>query len=143
MSPMPSLPVISTRPCAISSACEQLSIWHGPAIRARGRSLPIVTLPTWMWRGFVALIGVVMLAPMRTRSNQAGLVERGADERGEERVRLERFRFELGMELHADEPGMAGKLDDLGQLAIGRHAGEAQALILQPALVVDVDLVAV
>src|SRR5207302_1861118 len=67
------------------------------------------------------------------RLDQAGLVERGTNERGEERVRLERLRFELGMELHADEPGMARPLYDLGQLAVGRHAGEAQPLILQPA----------
>src|SRR5260221_13538096 len=143
MRPMPSLPVSSTRPCAISSACARLSIWHGPANRGRGRSLPIVTLPTWMWRGFVAFVGVVMLAPMRMLSNQAGLVERGADERREERVRLERLRFQLGMELYADEPGVAGELDDLGQFAIGRHAGEEQALVLEPGLVVDIDLVAV
>src|SRR5260221_4676805 len=97
MRPMPSLPVSSTRPCAISSACARLSIWHGPAIRARGRSLPIVTLPTWMWRGFVAFVLVVMLAPMRMRSHQAGLVERGADEQREERGRLERATFELGV----------------------------------------------
>src|SRR5258708_31361103 len=118
MRPIPSLPVISTRPCAISSACARLSIWHGPAIRASGGSLPIVTLPAWTWRGVVASVGIVMLAPVRTRSHQAGLVKCGANEGGKERVRLERFRFELGMELHADEPGMAGELDDLGQLAI-------------------------
>src|SRR5690348_18447353 len=47
------------------------------------------------------------------------------------------------MVLHADEPGMLGNLDDLGQLAIGRHAGEAQSRILELALVVDVDLVTV
>src|SRR5476651_1258514 len=75
--------------------------------------------------------------------HQPRLVERGTDERGEERVRLEWLRFELGVELHADEPGMAGKLDDLGQLAVRRHAGKAQPLVLEPSLVVDVDLVAV
>src|SRR5260221_403612 len=45
------------------------------------------------------------------------------------------------MVLHADEPGMVGDLDDLRQLAVGRHAGEAQSGILELALVVDVDLV--
>ena len=54
--------------------------------------------------------------------HEARLVERGADERGEERVRLEWTRFELGMELHADEPGVIGKLDDFRQDAVRRHA---------------------
>ncbi len=38
---------------------------------------------------------------------------------------------------------MVRDLDDLRQHAVGRHAGEAQARLLQPVLVVDVDLVAV
>src|SRR5215472_7565983 len=46
------------------------------------------------------------------------------------------------MELHADEPAMAGQLDDFRQLAIGRHAGEEEPRILELAPVVDVDLVA-
>ena len=33
---------------------------------------------------------------------------RGADERGEQRVRLEGLRFELGVKLHADEPRVVG-----------------------------------
>ena len=63
--------------------------------------------------------------------------------RGEQRVRLERARFQLGMELHADEPGMVGAFDDLRQQAVGRHAGEPQAVLLEPVAIVDVDLVAV
>src|SRR6185437_6954727 len=86
---------------------------------------------------------MVIGTPMRRASDQASLIERGADERGEERVRLEGLRFQLGVELHADEPGVTGDLDDLGQFAVGRHAGEAQPLVLETALVVDVDLVAV
>src|SRR5690349_24739300 len=47
------------------------------------------------------------------------------------------------MELHADEPRMVGDLDDLRQLAVGRHAGEQQADLLQPLLVINIHLVAV
>src|SRR5258708_23760353 len=95
-----------------------------------------------MWRGLVAFVGVVMLAPMRMRSHQAGLVERGADERREERVRLERLRFPLGMELYAGEPRGARELHHIGQFAIWRHAGEKQTLVLEPGPLLDIVLVA-
>jgi hypothetical protein len=84
---------------------------------------------------------------MSTSSPSAARTHRsrnaGGDEAGEQRVRLERARFQLGVELHADEPGMVGDFDDLRQHAVGRHAGETQAVLLEPVLVVDVDLVAV
>src|SRR5512137_2516637 len=88
---------------------------------------------------------VTEIRPERTAAklHQAALVLGGADERREQRVRRERPGFQLRMVLYADEPGMVGDLDDLGQDAVGRHAGEAQAHLLQPVLVVDVDLVAV
>ena len=47
------------------------------------------------------------------------------------------------MELHADEPGMVIVLDDLRQDAVGRHAGETHAALLEPAFITGVDLVAV
>ncbi len=47
------------------------------------------------------------------------------------------------MELHADEPGMVVALDDLGQHAVGRHAGHLQARGLDLVAIADVDLVAV
>src|SRR3954470_22463990 len=103
---MPSLSVISTNAWAVSSACARLSIWQGPAISASGRSLPTRICPMATWRGLVVM------------SDQPGLVQRGADERREQRVRLERLRLELRMKLHADEPRMVGELDDLGQLAV-------------------------
>jgi hypothetical protein len=54
------------------------------------------------------------------------------DERRKQRMRLERARFQFGMELHADEPGMVLIFDDLRQHAVGRHAGEAHAVLLEP-----------
>ena len=40
-------------------------------------------------------------------------------------MRVERLGLELGVELDADIPGMGRQLDDLGQNAVGRQAGEA------------------
>ena len=56
---------------------------------------------------------------------------------------VEGARLQLGVILHADEPRVAFELDRLGQEAVGRHAGEADAVLLEPVAVVDVDLVAV
>ena len=46
----------------------------------------------------------------------------GADKAGKQRMRLERPRLELGMELHGQEPGMTRQLGDLDELAVGRSA---------------------
>src|SRR6266496_2806672 len=75
--------------------------------------------------------------------HQPALLHRRLDEGGEQRVRLERPGFQLGVELHADEPGMVLVFDDLRQHAVGRQAREAQAVLLEPVLVGGVDLVAV
>src|SRR5262245_9396835 len=75
--------------------------------------------------------------------HQPALLNCCADERREQRVRLEWPRFQLGMELHADKPGMIFVLDDFGQNAIGRHSREAHAPLLEPALVASIDLVSV
>src|SRR5207237_9772934 len=58
-------------------------------------------------------------------------------------MRLKGPRLQLGVELHADEPGMVLVFDDLRQHAVGRQAGEAQAVLLEAVLVSGVDLVAV
>src|SRR5208337_1419039 len=100
---MPSLAVISTSAALISSACARFSSAQGPAIKTSGRSLPRVMSPIVTWRGVIA-----------GSSNETRLVQRGADEGGEQRVRLERSRFELGMELHTDIPRMSGELDYFG-----------------------------
>ena len=49
----------------------------------------------------------------------------GGDEVAEEWVRLERLGLELGMELAAQEEGVAGDLDDLDVGGVGSCAGEA------------------
>src|SRR3954469_3729684 len=77
------------------------------------------------------------------RSDQPALLQRSFDEAREQGMRLERPALQLGMELDADEPRMVGTFDDLGQLVVGRHAGEDQPRSLQRVAIMDVDLVAV
>src|SRR3989344_5532835 len=75
-------------------------------------------------------------------SDQPALRDRGLDEAGEERMRIEWLALELGMVLHPDEPAVIGPLDDLGQDAVGRHAGKDQSALFQPLVIGRVDLVA-
>src|SRR4051794_34453078 len=97
------------------TACASLSITHGPAIRSSGVPPPTVRPANW--------IGVTPL----TYHGRGVLLRRGhlvlvarADEAGEQRMRLERLRLELRVELHGDVPGMRRYLDDLDKLAVER-----------------------
>ena len=67
----------------------------------------------------------------------------GADERLEQRMRLQRLRLELRMELAAEEMRMSGELDDLDVGAVGRGPGDAQARRGQRLFVLAVEFVAV
>ena len=57
-------------------------------------------------------------------------VARGADEAAEDGLRGERLALELGVELHADEPGVVLDLDDLDQVELRVDAGHDQAALL-------------
>ena len=59
------------------------------------------------------------IAALMGRLNQPALLHRRRNERREQRMRVEGAGFELGVELHADEPGVVGQLDDLGQQPVG------------------------
>src|SRR5580658_3606082 len=74
-----------------------------------------------------------------TRSDQSGLTYRRGDEIREQWMRVERLRFQLGMILHADIPGMARQFDDFRQHPIRRHAAETQSRRLQFLTIIDVD----
>src|SRR5215210_1121516 len=76
-------------------------------------------------------------------SDQPALFDRRLDKALEQRMRVERLALQLRVELNADEPGMVGPLDDLGERAVRAHSREDQAAFLERALVMDVDLVAV
>ncbi len=47
-------------------------------------------------------------------------------------MRIERLRFQLGMELHADEPGMVGTSTISGSTPSGDMPEKTQAGLLQP-----------
>src|SRR5271157_5515357 len=66
---------------------------------------------------------------------------RRLDERRKQRMRLQRLRLELGMELAAQEVGVVGNLDDLDVGAVGRCAADAQSACGKRALVLAVELV--
>src|SRR2546425_6872279 len=57
------------------------------------------------------------------------VIERGTHEAGEQRMRSHRPRFELGVELAADEPRMIRQLDHLDERAVGRQAGRPQSIL--------------
>lgn len=55
------------------------------------------------------------------------ILEAGADERGEQWMRSQRFGFEFGMELAAYEPGVVGGFDYLYVNSVGGASGDAEA----------------
>ena len=71
------------------------------------------------------------------------VIQGGADEGGEERMRHERLGFEFGMELAAEKPGVFGRLDDFDVISVGRAAGDAEAGVRQSFFVVAIKFVAV
>src|SRR5262245_6163850 len=58
-------------------------------------------------------------------------------------MRLEGARLQFRVELHADEPGVIGKFDDLGQQPVRRHPAKAHARRFQARTIARIDLVAV
>src|SRR5678815_5124469 len=131
----PSAAVISLRWPATSSCSCSDSTTQGPAIRNSGCSSPALKPQSFMSacsRGdLLAARGLVL--------------ERGVDEGLEEGMSAPGGGLELGMELHADEPGVHAprQLDDLGQLVALRDRRDHQAGLGQPVEVVLVGLVAV
>src|SRR5262249_16501702 len=87
--------------------------------------------------------GNIVFSSSPATSHQPALLHGGLDEGGEQRVRSEWAGLQLGMALHADEPGMVGIFDNLRQAPTRRHAAEMHAALLEPPLVGSVDLVAV
>src|SRR5665213_2083681 len=75
--------------------------------------------------------------------NQPVLLHRRRDERRKQRMGVEGARFQFGMKLHADEPGVIGYFHDLRQAVIGRPAGDFEALIFELLCVAGVHFIAV
>src|SRR6266446_5175506 len=128
MRPICNFAAISANAALVSKACARDSSVFGPTMNTSGRSLPSVRSPTETWRGCMVLSATLKC---HCGLHQPRLVEGGLDERGEQRVRLEGLGFQLGMELHADKPGVVGDFDNLRQQAVGRHPGKAQPGLLE------------
>ncbi len=69
-------------------------------------------------------------------------VQGGPEERREQRMRFQRLRFEFGMELAAEIPGMIRQFADFDVHAIGSLAGKPQAMRCQHAFKLAIEFVA-
>src|SRR5438552_13609612 len=146
---MPSAPVISFSWPATSIWSCSLSTTHGPAMRKKGWSRPaskpqsFTAYPAPRTSDLSSCFGTADHLQCRFRDAQLVLLQRGLDERGEERVAVARRRGELRVVLHAHEPRVVGELGDLGEvLGLGLGADD-EARLLEARHVVVVDLVAV
>src|SRR5215510_6933465 len=115
---------------AVSSACDALSMTHGPRMKASGWPPPTEKGP--IRTGFTVLI----LAVRRSRDvygiELTSLVPVARlDEARKQRMRPQRLRLELRMKLHRDEPRMRGALGDLDELSIGGAARHLHATLRQ------------
>src|SRR4051794_5394585 len=124
-------PTASRIPRAMRCTCSSLSITQGPAISTS-------RLPK-----SANSIGTREQRLLNRRLTPVALPLRRPYEALEQRVRLHRLRFELGMELAAQIPRMVRDLTDLDVRIVGRLAGDFQSRRLQPLLVFTIEFVAV
>src|SRR5205823_6251286 len=106
---------------AVSIACASLSMTQGPAMSTSDPP-PMLTPPASTVRVGATRLpyhGRRGMVPLRALVRVAGF-----DESGEQRVRLERLRRELRVELHRHVPRMRRQLDDLDELAVERAADD-------------------
>src|SRR6185503_3589258 len=132
----PARRVISRSARAVSMACASLSMTQGPAMSTR-LPAPMLTPP--------ASTGTTRLPHHRGRGGvgvRALVAAAGLDEPGKQRVRLQRLRLELRVELHRDVPRVRWQLDDLDELAVERAPHDFEPLLGQRLLVEAVELVA-
>src|SRR5262245_43212323 len=134
MNGTPASPVMRRSRSPIISACFSSSIAHGPPMSARGAPPPIVTAPI-----VTARVSVIR-ASRGSSSPGALMVQRGLDERGEERMRLPRPRAEFRVELAGHEPGMVRQLDDLDQLLVRPDPRDPKPALHEGVEIVVVDL---
>src|SRR5438034_6048576 len=114
-------PAISRIATAMRSTCSSLSITHGPAIKTSGASPPKrIPDPTSI------PCGVLDISQERSGQPSLAILVGGPDEGPEQRMRLERFRFEFGMELAAQIPGVVADLADLDVGVVRCLAGDPE-----------------
>src|SRR6476620_6394241 len=128
---------MSRTAAAISRTCASLSMTHGPAMSTSG-PLPMLTSPIVTGITRLPYHGGRGLGPPRDLVPVARV-----DEAGEQRMRLEWFRLELGVELYRDVPRMRGELDDLDELAVKGSADDVETPLGEQPFVEAVELVPV
>ena len=109
---------ISTSAAAVSSACVAALDRAGPGDQDQRQ---VVADPERRRCATCADHSAAHLRPAATARRAASMNEANSG------CGCERLGLQLGVELHADEPGMVRQLDDLGQQAVRRHAGEDHA----------------
>src|SRR5262245_32598814 len=118
---------------AMPSAWSSLSMTQGPAMSASGAPPPITIPPP---------TGTARVGGLPSAGGRP-VAFAGIDEAPEQRVGLDRLRFELGMELTGEEIRVIGDLDDLDEPAVRSLAGDPHAALLEIVHVPALDLVAV
>src|SRR5579862_2130506 len=138
-------PAILRIASAIKCTWASLSMTHGPAIRPSAWPAPKAmvsppgvrtSIPTRVLVDLFVIVAPILIAP-------AAVFIRRADEGAKQRMRLERFGFELRMELAAQEPRVIRNLADLNVGLIRRFAGNSQASGSKNFFVLAIELVAV
>ncbi len=72
----------------------------------------------FLFISFFLLAGEAQIDRIAHSSNQTALGNGSLDEGGKQGMWLKGARFEFGMKLHPDKPGVVGTLDNLGQFPI-------------------------
>src|SRR3954447_14332607 len=135
MNGTPARRVMSRSASAVSTAWDSLSMTQGPAMRTSGPepmlrpaiSTGSTRLP---YHGGGSMVAHGQLVPVAC-----------LDESREQRMRLQRLRLELGVELHGDVPGMRRELEDLDELAVERAADDLESALGQRLLIQAVEFV--
>src|SRR4030095_1930793 len=124
---------------AVSSACDSLSMTHGPRMKASGCPPPTENDP--IRTGFTVLILSVRRSRDVHRIELSSLMPIARlDEARKQRMRSQRLRLELRMELPRDEPRMRGEFRNLDELPIRGTAGYLHAVLRQRGLIEAVEL---
>src|SRR5262245_2860334 len=104
-------PIVSPamRTARVGVICPRGGPGHGPP-----RPPTLGRAPAQPWRASESSPAVSSL-----------MIQRGLDERGEQRMRLPGTRAELGVELARDEPRVVAQLDDLHEPLVGPDPRDA------------------
>jgi len=110
----------------------------GPGASQHG---PPFAKPRQAWQELRLNFGVIALIRRHSKSRPT-ILKAGANERGKQRMRSKRLRFEFRMKLAANEPRMIRHFDNFDIHAIGCPAGNAESGARERLLVLAIKFVA-